>query len=57
MTDDELLSYRVTQLEERMRASERAHERRPNVIATVTLALCAIAQTAVAVLLITGGLR
>lgn len=54
MTHDELLEYRVSQLEDRLDRAERDRRGRPMVTATVIMSIAGLAQVATAVLAATG---
>lgn len=57
MPNEELLEYRVEQLEKRMREQERVRKERPGMIATVVMSICALVQAGTTVLLLTGGIK
>ncbi len=57
MTHEDLLEYRVSQLEERLSQEARDRKGRPSMIATIVMSICAIAQVTTTILLATGALN
>lgn len=54
MDEEDLLAYRVTQLEKRFEREERERKGRPMTIATIVMGVCALAQLGTGLLLYTG---
>jgi hypothetical protein len=57
VSNEELLEYRVEQLEKRVREQERLRKERPGMIATLIMSVCALVQASTTVLLLTGVLK
>ncbi len=57
MSNEELLEYRVAQLEKRMVDQERARRGRPMMVATIIMGACALVQGATTALVAVGVFR
>ncbi len=55
LTHDELLAYRVEQLEKRLDAAETARKGRSMTTASIVMAVCAVLNTAGAILVVISG--